>query len=105
VFHSLADNIKRDAKYLKFMVFEEQEKKYSSHILENIYAEDIYKMIELLPPASGDIFILFAVQGYAHKEIAEMRGISVGTSKWHISEARKKLQSLILENYDRSNAG
>jgi len=64
------------------------------------------KLIELVPPASGDIFVLFAIEGYSHKEIAELKGISVGTSKWHLSEARKKLKSLILKTYiQHSNAG
>ena len=105
VFHSLSDSIKRDANYLKFMVFEEHDKNHHNRILDHLYEEDIYKLIEKIPPASGDVFILYAVQGYSHKEIAELKDISIGTSKWHLSEARKRLQSLILENYNRTNAG
>ncbi|MBT8234003.1 MAG: RNA polymerase sigma factor [Saprospiraceae bacterium] len=106
VFHSISDTIRKDANYLKFMVFEEHDKKYKNRILDNLYEEDLIKMIDDIPPASGDIFILYAIQGYAHKEIAEMKNISIGTSKWHLSEARKKLQNLVLENYKNSlNAG
>ena len=106
VFHSISDSIRKDANYLKFMVFEEHDKKHSNKALDHLYEEDLIKLIDKLPPASGDVFLLFAVQGYSHKEISELKNISVGTSKWHLSEARKKLQNLVLENYNKaSNAG
>ena len=106
VFHSISDTIRKDANYLKFMVFEEHDKKNNNQILDHLYEEDLIKMIDKIPPASGAIFLLFAVQGYSHKEISELKNISVGTSKWHLSEARKKLQNLVLENYNKSlNAG
>lgn len=105
VFHSLADSIRKDNKYLKFMVFEDHEMNTRHRVLDKLYEEDILKLIQELPPASGDVFILYAVKGYSHKEISELKNISVGTSKWHLSEARKKLQNLIIENYKSLNAG
>lgn len=105
VYHSLADTIRKDNRYLKFMVFEDHESQTRHRILDKLYEEDLLKLIEELPPASGDIFILYAVEGYSHKEIAELKNISIGTSKWHLSEARKKLQNLIIENYKSLNAG
>ena len=77
----------------------------NASILSKLYEEDILKLIDLIPAASGEVFILFAISGYSHKEIAEKKGISVGTSKWHLSEARKKLQELILKIDSNSNAG
>jgi RNA polymerase sigma-70 factor (ECF subfamily) len=35
------------------------------------------------------------IEGYTHKEIGTLLGISEGTSKWHLSEARKQLQQKI----------
>jgi len=90
---------------LKFMVFEDHDQKVKHKVLDKLYEEDILKLVEKIPPASGDVFLLFAVNGYTHKEIAELKGISIGTSKWHLSEARKKLQTLIIENYKGLNAG
>jgi RNA polymerase sigma-70 factor (ECF subfamily) len=37
------------------------------------------------------------VEGYNHREIAEKLGISEGTSKWHLSEARKTLQKQLAQ--------
>jgi len=105
VFHSLSDNIKQNANYLKFMVFDDYDQKSSSNILDKLYEEDILKLIDLIPPASADVFILAAIQGYSHKEIAELKNISIGTSKWHLSEARKKLQAVIINNKQQSHAG
>jgi RNA polymerase sigma factor (sigma-70 family) len=50
------------------------------------------EIIAKLPPATHAVFVLYAVEGYNHREIAEKLGISEGTSKWHLSEARKTLQ-------------
>lgn len=97
VFHSISDSIRKDANYLKFMVFEEYDSKVNNQILSHLYEEDILNLIEKLPPASGDIFVLYAVQGFTHKEIAGQKNISEGTSKWHLSEARKKLRKMLLE--------
>ncbi|MEM6963411.1 MAG: RNA polymerase sigma factor [Bacteroidota bacterium] len=58
-------------------------------------AEELEQMIKRLPPVSQKVFNLFAIDGYNHKEIGEMLGISVGTSKWHLSSARKKLREFI----------
>ena len=53
------------------------------------------ELIKQLPPATHAVFVLFALDGYSHKEIATHLGISEGTSKWHLSEARKNLQKKI----------
>lgn len=64
-------------------------------------AEELRAMISTLPPESLKVFNLYTVEGYAHKEIAEMLGISDGTSKWHLSFARKKLRELIALSIER----
>ena len=57
--------------------------------------DDLLKMIKKLPPVSSKVFNLFAIDGFSHAEIAEMFGISEGTSKWHVSFARKKLAEMM----------
>lgn len=58
-------------------------------------AEDLENMIRQLPPVSQQVFNLYVVDGFNHKEIAEKLGMSEGTSKWHLSSARKKLKTLV----------
>jgi RNA polymerase sigma factor (sigma-70 family) len=69
----------------------------NNNILEEMGAEEIMNLIKRLPPATHAVFVLYAVEGYNHREIAEQLNISEGTSKWHLSEARKTLQKQILE--------
>jgi RNA polymerase sigma factor (sigma-70 family) len=58
-------------------------------------AERLELLIQQLPPMTQKVFNLYAIDGYKHYEIAEMLGISDGTSKWHLSSARKRLQEMM----------
>ncbi len=58
-------------------------------------AEYLQIMIEQLPPVSKQVFNLYAIDGYNHKEIGEKLSMSEGTSKWHLSNARTKLKALL----------
>lgn len=58
-------------------------------------AREILNLVRQLPPATQAVFNLSVMEGYTHKEIGELLGISDGTSKWHLSEARKTLQQLL----------
>ncbi|HEY0677597.1 MAG TPA: RNA polymerase sigma factor [Chitinophagaceae bacterium] len=60
--------------------------------LQEMGAEEIMNMVKRLPPATHAVFVMYAVEGYNHREIGEKLNISEGTSKWHLSEARKALQ-------------
>lgn len=62
---------------------------------ERFDAEELLNMIKALPPASQKVFNLYIIDGYNHKEIGEQLGMSEGTSKWHLSSARKKLQEMM----------
>lgn len=64
---------------------------------EKLEAEYIHECMGLLPPVSRQVFNMFAVDGFPHKEIAGILGISEGTSKWHVNFAREKLKEMILE--------
>ncbi|HZV68822.1 MAG TPA: sigma-70 family RNA polymerase sigma factor [Saprospiraceae bacterium] len=57
--------------------------------------EDLLKMIHQLPPGYRTVFNLYAIDGYAHKEIAAQLGISENTSKSQLSRARTYLQQLL----------
>lgn len=68
------------------------EPEINNSVLEQMGADEIMEMVKQLPPATHAVFILYAVEGYNHREIGEKLNISEGTSKWHLSEARKTLQ-------------
>jgi RNA polymerase sigma factor (sigma-70 family) len=68
-------------------------------VIEQMGAEEIMDIVKKLPPATHAVFVLYAVEGYNHREIAEQLNISEGTSKWHLSEARKFLQQQLSPIY------
>lgn len=54
---------------------------------------DLLRMVNQLPDGYRTVFNLYAIEGYNHAEIAEMLGISEGTSKSQLSRARMLLQA------------
>ena len=67
----------------------------SVDIISKISAEEILSLVQKLPPSYRTVFTLYVVEGYNHREIADMLGIKEGTSKSNLQDARKKLQILI----------
>lgn len=59
-------------------------------------AHDLLNMIMELPPKYRMVFNLFAIEGYSHREIGDMLGISEGTSKSNLSRAREILQKKVM---------
>jgi RNA polymerase sigma factor (sigma-70 family) len=54
---------------------------------------DLLRLVNQLPDGYRTIFNLYAIEGYTHAEIAEMLGISEGTSKSQLSRTRMLLQA------------
>jgi len=65
------------------------------NILHKLYAEDLLKNIWLLPDATRVVFNLSVIDGYTHKEIGEQLKITESTSRWHLTEAKKRLRKLL----------
>jgi RNA polymerase sigma-70 factor, ECF subfamily len=53
------------------------------------------KAVQKLSPAYRTVFNLYVLEDYSHKEIAEMLGISEGTSKSNLAKAKMNLQRII----------
>jgi RNA polymerase sigma-70 factor (ECF subfamily) len=57
--------------------------------------EDLERAIMSLPAGYRSVFLLVEVEGYKHREVAEMLGISEGTSKSQLYHAKKQLQQTL----------
>ena len=77
---------------------DEEEPAIPNTVVQQADADELLALIRRLPPATQTVFTLFTVDGYSHHEIAGMLNISEGTSKWHLSDARKKLKQFIQNN-------
>jgi RNA polymerase sigma factor (sigma-70 family) len=59
--------------------------------------QDLLEMIQSPPQGCQVVFNMFAIEGYSHKEIADMLGISEGTSKSQYARARSLLQNKLMK--------
>jgi RNA polymerase sigma factor (sigma-70 family) len=67
----------------------------AAEVITKMKTTELLQLVRQLPPATQAVFNLYVVEGYQHKEIATLLTISEGTSKWHLSEARKSLQKMM----------
>lgn len=65
--------------------------------IDKISVDELLKLIQKLPEGYRLIFNLNVIEGYTHKEIGEMLGISENTSKSQLSRAKSTLQELIIQ--------
>lgn len=99
VINEALDHIKRRSRFSTHELEYAEEPYIHSTIIEKTDAAEIMQFIKQLPPATHAVFVLYAMEGYTHKEIGIQLGISEGTSKWHLSEARKNLQKKLTGLY------
>ncbi len=90
-------NLKESISYVE-EYYDQEEYSETNSALQKLNYNEIISMIDKLPRASAQVFNLYVIDGFSHKEIAEMLEISQGTSKWHLNFARQKLQEMINEN-------
>lgn len=64
---------------------------------QNIGYKELMKLVTELPVGFRTVFNMYAIEGYSHKEIAEVLGISETTSRTQLSRARIWLQNKIKE--------
>ena len=65
--------------------------------MQNIGYKELMELIMTLPPGFRTVFNMYAIEGYNHKEISDMLGISETTSRTQLSRARIWLQNKIKE--------
>lgn len=65
--------------------------------IQSLGYKELMELIMTLPPGFRTVFNMYAVEGYSHKEISDMLGISETTSRTQLSRARTWLQNKIKE--------
>ncbi len=97
-----AIEVYRKSKRLVFIESYEgtHETSFDSSSIQKLSAEEITGLINQLPEGYRMVFNLFAVEGYTHKDIAELMGISEGTSKSQFSRAKGHLVKMLADQLD-----
>ena len=79
----------------------------SVSILDQLAERDIIQLVQELSPGYRTVFNLYVIEGYSHKEIADMLHISEGTSKSQLARAKSILQKKVADylGEKRNNKG
>lgn len=95
----LIDEYRKEKKHHEAIEYVEQYTETSDHAelndaLVKMDVDQIHNLIMKLPPVSRRVFTLHVIDGFNHKEIAEMLAMTEGTSRWHLNFSRTKLKEL-----------
>lgn len=87
----------RSHRHLMMEVNMENESEYQDHNYElnQLETKDLMKMVADLPVGYRTVFNLYAIEGFSHKEIADLLGVKESTSKSQLNRARNILKEKI----------
>jgi RNA polymerase sigma-70 factor (ECF subfamily) len=68
-------------------------------VISQYSVKELMAVIQQLPPSYRTVFNLYAIEGFAHKEIGEMLGITESTSRSNLVKARTKLKAMLSDLY------
>ncbi len=70
--------------------------------LDNLAEKDIVQLVRELSPGYRTVFNMYVIEGYSHKEIGDLLGITEGTSKSQLARAKAILQKKVVEFLDEN---
>ncbi len=102
IINTALDNLRKNKKYENNVTWDDvayQQEDQTINVLHKLAAEDLMQLINNLPTGFKTVFNLYAIEGYSHKEIAQMLGITESTSKSQYSRAKALLRKIIKEKH------
>ena len=96
IYNHLCDHFRKINRQIPLAELKVTDKKNEADVEHKLYYEDLMRLVEKLPEKDKKVFVLYAIEGYTHEEIAENLGMSNGTSKWYLHKARNQLKTWIL---------
>jgi len=92
------DHVKQRQRFPETASLETAEESASvpAQALNGLSAQDVHKLVQSLPKATAVVFNLYVYEGFNHREIGQALGIAEGSSKWHLSEARRLLKEKLM---------
>jgi RNA polymerase sigma-70 factor (ECF subfamily) len=70
-------------------------------VLDSLAEKDIINLVQQLSPGYRTVFNMYVVEGYTHKQIGDILGISEGTSKSQLSRAKIILQDMVNKHIEK----
>lgn len=98
--NTLIDEYRKEKRHSQHIEYVEEYHETGDHantnaVMEKMNVEELHSLIKLLPPMSQKVFNLYVIDGFGHKEIAQLLGMTEGTSKWHLNSSREKLKEML----------
>ncbi len=66
---------------------------------DDLAYEELVQLLDLLPTGYRTVFNLYVIEGYKHREIAEILNISINTSKSQLILAKKRMREIIKKKH------
>lgn len=102
--NTIIDEFRKTKNYVELIDIKETDReldlksnKVENSVWSKLETDILMGMLKRLPEVSRKVFNLYVIDGYTHKEIGQMLEMSDGTSKWHLSNARKLLREMVLK--------
>ena len=100
--NTLIDEYRKEKKHYDNIEYVEEYIETSDYSEVNTFVtkmdvDEINVLICQLPPMSRRVFNMYVIDGFSHKEIGQLLGMSEGTSKWHLNSSREKLKKMLQE--------
>ncbi|MEX1001516.1 MAG: sigma-70 family RNA polymerase sigma factor [Crocinitomicaceae bacterium] len=102
--NTIIDDFRKNKNYTQLVDQKETDRELEIHglsvdnsVWSKLEMDVLMGLLKRLPDVSRKVFNLYVVDGYSHKEIGDMLGISDGTSKWHLSNSRKLLREMVIK--------
>lgn len=102
--NSLIDDYRKNKRYVEHITKSDNDRELDYYAVSsrneaesNFGYDTIMALLNELPESTALVFKLYVIEGYSHKEIGDQLEISEGTSKWHLSTARKLLRERLEE--------
>ncbi|MCG8574566.1 MAG: RNA polymerase sigma factor [Flavobacteriales bacterium] len=104
VMNTIIDEFRKNKNYMQLVDSKETDRELEiqglsvdNSVWSKLEMDVLMGLLKRLPDVSRKVFNLYVIDGYTHKEIGEMLEISDGTSKWHLSNARKLLREMVIK--------
>jgi len=100
---ALAQHKKKNSQiYQNSGAIENEDVEFDLSLMGEIDSEELFYYINKLSPGRKQVFCAYFLEGYSHKEIANLFGMSEGTSKSQLHDAKKELKNAISLNFSES---
>ena len=97
VIHTALDSLRRQRaiRDREMLPDADEEPGVDNEALAKMSGDELLNLILQLPITTRLVFNLYTIDGYAHREVAVLLGMSEGTSRWHLNDARRQLKIII----------